>query len=353
MRRNKARRGQVSVQFHWIFIIIAGAIILAVFVGIVFKQKAVSEQKIGIAVVSELEPILAGAGVAEDTFNRVDVPDAEIQFICSGDYSAYTLPRTEMGDVSLSSDVIFSFGEISGKTLHIWTLGWQMPFKIMNFIMLTTPNTRYEFVYDANYDWLADQVYEDLPADINKGQLTPRSSLENIKSLGYENTRFIFIGDSAPKLPGDFIREPASALKITTDSVEFYVKFGRDFAAELDGEFPVGGYFTDKDAMLYGAIFSENKEMYLCNMKKAFERMVYVADILWLRAKEVRETYGAGEVCYGLYGVGIDYLAGLKNSAAVCQRNFDYSCFNDMYSKASDLLDFNNRLLRNNCILVY
>ena len=58
------KKGQIQVTFNWIYITIAGAVILLFFFGIVVKQKAASEEKLSIEVVRILESILTGAGVS-------------------------------------------------------------------------------------------------------------------------------------------------------------------------------------------------------------------------------------------------------------------------------------------------
>jgi hypothetical protein len=347
--RRRNNKGQVSVQFHWIFIIIAGAIILAFFVGVVFKQKAVSEQKIATAIVSDLEPIIAGAGVSEDAFNIVDIPKTDIQFICSGDYSAYTIPKTAMGDIPLSTDVIFSPDLVEGKRLYIWTLSWQMPFRVMNFLMITSPNIRYEFVYDNNLLDYAYQIYDDMPSAINK-DIWQIGELDDIENLGFDKTRFVFITENAQdvRCPRNFRNlgeDDVSAVMISFDEIRFYKKGITDFTGD-PGAVRINEGFTEKNPMVYGAIFSWNKEMYDCNVRKAFRRLAVVANILKDRTEAVRNYYTSQEICYGLLDVGAGDLEGLWQAAA-------RSDFDEAYSAAWNILDLNDRLLKQDCILVY
>ena len=352
--RRKNRKGQVSVQFHWIFIVIAGAIILMFFVGVVFKQKAVSEQKIATTIVSDLEPIIAGAGVSEDAFNLVDIPKTDIQFICSGDYSAYTIPKTEMRDMPLTTDVIFSPDLIKGKRLYIWTLSWQMPFRVVNVIMMTSPNIRYEFVYDTNFFDYAHQIYDDLPDAVNK-DIRQINELDNIENLGFDKTRFIFITNNEQdvRCPGEFKgqdEKDVSAVMISYDEIRFYKKGITGFTGD-PGAYPLNMFeiiegFTEKEPIIYGAIYSWNKEMYDCNIRKAFKRLAIVADILKDRTIEIKTYYSTQEICYGLLDVGAGHFTGLAMAAA---RND----FGEAYSIAWHVLDLNDRLLRQDCILVY
>jgi len=62
------KRG-IEMQFHWIFILIAGAIILAFFFSLVAKQKSLSEEKLSISSFKELAIVLGlGGGMAGSTY---------------------------------------------------------------------------------------------------------------------------------------------------------------------------------------------------------------------------------------------------------------------------------------------
>ena len=54
------KRAQVEVQFNWIYVMILGAIILAVFFGISLKMKASSNQETNLLLKSNLATILGG-----------------------------------------------------------------------------------------------------------------------------------------------------------------------------------------------------------------------------------------------------------------------------------------------------
>ena len=74
----KHKKTQLAMPFHWIFIIIAGALILLFFVSIIYKQKAVAEEKLSITLISAVEEILAGSGVGEEeTQNVIDIPKTD------------------------------------------------------------------------------------------------------------------------------------------------------------------------------------------------------------------------------------------------------------------------------------
>ena len=62
-----SRKAQIETQFNWLFILVAGAVILIFFAGIVIKQKSSSEQKIAENVMTDLQSIFTGGSVSTGT----------------------------------------------------------------------------------------------------------------------------------------------------------------------------------------------------------------------------------------------------------------------------------------------
>ena len=83
-----SKKGQLTLSFNWIFVMVAGAVILLFFVGLIVKQKDSSEQKLNFDVVNILESILVGSTVSEQTINTIDtsgISSMELFFECELD----------------------------------------------------------------------------------------------------------------------------------------------------------------------------------------------------------------------------------------------------------------------------
>ena len=83
--RHSNKSGQVQLTFSWIYIMLAGAIILLFFVGLVFKQQAAAEESLAFDVVQIMDSIFTGAQVSEKTKNFIDVSglaDYTLSFNC-------------------------------------------------------------------------------------------------------------------------------------------------------------------------------------------------------------------------------------------------------------------------------
>src|SRR3989344_9102992 len=161
----RCKKGVVEVQFNWIFILIAGALILLFFTTIILKQKSSTETKIDISLVSSLQSIISGSGTVSKLADIKTLPRISVGFDCDS---------FSIGDLrqSVGKDIVFSPDFLDGRNLVIRTWDWNIPFRITNFLYLTVPQVRYIFVEDGSYesDNLRDILMEALPPTTIKGQ---------------------------------------------------------------------------------------------------------------------------------------------------------------------------------------
>src|SRR3989338_5872213 len=141
--RTKNKRADVSVQLNWIFVLVVGGIILIFFIGIVTKQKSVSDVKQNIAMREALDTILVSSQVASGTSSLVNVPSINVEFDCNnyfvGDFD--TGITKQIG----ASRIIFVPDVLRGKKLVTWSLEWNLPYKIHDFLYVPSIEVRYIF----------------------------------------------------------------------------------------------------------------------------------------------------------------------------------------------------------------
>ncbi len=299
------KKGVIEVQFNWIFILIAGAVILLFFGYLVVKLRGTAEEKTSTTVLSNLETILTSAGVSTGTLNVVKLPDAEIEISCE---------RFAIGPLirPIDSDVVFAPRMIKGRELLTFTLEWATPFRVTNFLYLTSPNVRYILVFDCGSDAsdncqsdsykLMSKINNTLPEELNKDlrqtSVGPSSKFKNyddITDLNNYEVRFVFFGiDPITPLPPAFNKmnnKDVTALKINPGTpadtylegpvtITFYQKSGSNWGA--------GATSTSlRKSSVIGAVFSNDLEDYECNMEKAFRRLVHVSEVYKKRSKQL------------------------------------------------------------------
>ena len=124
------KQGQVEVTFNWVYVLIAGAVILLFFIGLVVRQKAVSEEQLSIEVVRIMESIFTGAGVSEKTKNFIDISglaEYTLYFGCSNEVGEYGILGTS-ARAENAIDPFFAPKEIKASQLIVWSLPYRLPF---------------------------------------------------------------------------------------------------------------------------------------------------------------------------------------------------------------------------------
>jgi len=286
------KKSQISIQFHWIFILIAGIIILGFFIGIALRQKTVSEKRLALDIKEKFNEIFAGAGVSESTAIEIAVPKVEIEFSCIGNVSRYIL-KDEGVSQDTVHDIIFAPDLVKSKsTIITWAMPWKMPFNVQNFLMITSPDVRYIFVYSYGGQGIAMDLMNATPDTITK-EMYHVNDIENIFDKKNSRVRFVFL-QIRPQMPADFKGvddEVVSAVEIQPNRyVQFYKKEGNSFEMK---SYPTDSFdiIEGDNVIVYAAIFAGDIEMYRCNMAKAYSRLSYVAGIYKERAQILKQKH--------------------------------------------------------------
>lgn len=335
------KKAQASVPFQWIFILIAGTIILIFFVNIVMKQKDISEKKISMQILNDLGPIIAGAGASQfDTVNEIDIPKTSISFVCDKTgYSEYSITGTGMHE-DTSTEIIVSPNEIKGKKMITWTLPWDMPFKADNFLILTSDDVKYIFVYDNELEPLKERIEAELPKQEHINYIFVKTNeLADIEDYQNYKIRFVFVGSLNPEsaqLP-EFVKKmpdyDVSAVKISEGKIQYYRKKGNSLTAEGGDVQLYSSEFSIKDPALYSAIFAEDAEYYECVLRKAFRRLSFVAELYSGKIKELKNGYTGN--CQYFYTA--DDANKIHLDAYKCSKNLKDCNFGELTSAATSL----------------
>jgi len=333
------KRGQFEIQFNWIFVLAAGALILLFASVFVLKQKDISNRAVDQSVSNSLKVIIAGAEVSTDTLNFVELPKIEIEFECG---------KYRVGSASRSFQImsVFTPSKIESTRLMTWTLDWNIPYRVTNFLYLTSPNVRHILV---GSDSLAYEVNKSIPKELNKEWIKP-SDIGSVKDKNDAKVRFVFINTVVDNsVLSEFSKmreEDVTALKVVGDGnkgdVEFFEKKGSVFESK-------GVSYYLKLPSLVGAVFTEDFEMYNCVMVGAFKKLNIVTQIYEEKTKSMASYYsGQGDAtCANDHGSG--YLTAILTASGM---------FNDVNiqlidSAANNLVHQNENAQLNSCAGIY
>lgn len=349
------KRGVIEVHFNWIFVLIAGAIILFFFISIVNKQREFSEIRSSGTIITNLESILTGAQISTNTINIVDIPKVGIGFECNRYFIGVTHKQTK-------GDVIFSPNLLKGKKLITWALEWNMPYRVTNFLYLTDPELRYVIVNKP--DRPGFKIFNELPKEMNK-ELIEINRLNTFSDKNNYKVKFIFFdnkeddvlsklnemqdGDVTAIVLMDFTGED----KIPDiGKIEFFQKKGPVWESK-------GITFYLKKESLFGAIFVADKEMYDCVMKKSFNKLNLVTKIYLNRSSTLVDYYGINNLgCAGVHSSAVTNLRNMEITSEDRINDFPHRLqgLNNMAAMndySTNIKNENQRAQLFSCVLIY
>jgi len=369
------KRGVIEVQFNWIFILIIGGLILVFFLGVVRTQKKVAETKISVTISTDLRAILSGVEVSTQTASLIDIPKTEIEYDCLG-YSVG-------GVAGMRPIASFSPNIIKGNNLLSWTLPWSVPYRVMNFIYLTSPEVRYIIVDDDDADpgSLANELNESLPENyviedgqekllMNKELITISDWVSNrdteIIDKNHYKVRLIFFGtDLLDALNKDTPNELAQLGEdLTAISVLPSPGLGLDGHGEITfykqgslDEFEEDSttYYLGK-ASLIAAIFAEDIESYNCNMQRAFKKFGFITDIYLKRTIELKDYYYYESInpsCESTYSSAKPKLEDIKDKTVILSEELNPTDIENIYNEISSIVNENDKAQKLSCPEIY
>ncbi|HYD03197.1 MAG TPA: hypothetical protein VEC16_02760 [Alphaproteobacteria bacterium] len=285
----RSKKGVVDVQFNWIFILIAGFVIFAFIISVVYKQKDKSDERAGINSVNQITTLLKGKQQTANVYSELSIPNSDIEFRCEGEIKYFTYRIGNYNREELPTYLIFSRGEINTNKMIIWTQEFNLGFPAGIFSYVTTPDSLI-IIYADPDDSDAAALFNAIPSNIT------RVISKNIADYDYYNHKTVvcFDGD-CPAATQDYIK-----IKQTAGGVYGY----GDIIFHSRGRDTIKPYVTN--AAIYGAIFSNDPKYYECQMNRAFDQYNVKRSLL-----EKRMTYIYDQMKLTECGIKMDVI--LKN----------------------------------------
>src|SRR3989338_7686040 len=156
----KRKKGQIEVQFNWIFVLIVGALILVFFIAIVNAKKKAADKNLAFDILGKIDLIINGALTIPKTGQIFEMPKIEFNFQCDRIYALGV-------DRQFQDRVVFGPDLLKGRQLIVWSQDWNVPYKTANFLYVTADNVRYIIYYDTS-ETEARQLFSELPDNLTK-----------------------------------------------------------------------------------------------------------------------------------------------------------------------------------------
>ncbi len=346
-----------EMQFHWIFVLIAGAIILFFFFSVVQKQRSISEERLSITLSTDIDAIFSSAVESRGTSQLLTVPGSGIAFSCSDvcDCNFWIGKKS----TQFRDKIIFAPGLLNGGKALAWSLDWKIPFRAANFLFLMNPADNYFFVIDSSDSRSRDlfaRLNRSLPSDVPLSIISPQQVSGIVPSAGLRY-RFVFLDvplSSPFGLQEGFKSIDVSAVYVNSveKAVTFYLKDKNRLSFSADSSLFLG------DPGIFAAVFADDKDMFECGMKKAFFRLSVVSSVLHSRAESIEGAMSAVNRPDCVYSApNMDYLADISDSAKVLSDSSSFVEDKDkvnVIAGAVDRLDgLNSNLVQQSCPGIY
>jgi hypothetical protein len=345
-----AKKAMIDIQFSWIFVVIAGALFLLLFVSLIGSQKKQADQVINAELLKKLDTLVTGSTSSFESFKEVDLPKVQLQFACNEEGNSY-IGLGKGVSVPTPHQAIYAFPEFTASKLFLFTDNYATGYDVMPVLYISAESIEYVFLNYSTQGIDIGAIAAMFPP--NNTVIVDVADFPNYKSTTAE-TIIVSVDNSNINLPDDVPYSSAYLVNIAPDqltpdtgTVSFYHynSIGIIPAHEVGVDIEVAYY---SNAMLKGAIVSADQTSYECTSKKLLARQKILAGLALNRSLGLQASEMADD-CKLAYSEIINVLPQLNNNTFLVQNNMT------AISKASTTLRLKNEdLLRGNrCPLLY
>ncbi len=278
------KKGMIGEQVNWIYVLIAGSLILAFFATMAIRQKGEADRNQARESLKAIDELMFQPPRSSQL---VHFPNIELSVSC--DETGITSLKIGKEQPIKPIEPVFAPTSINSNEIIAMTNEWNIPFKASNFVYLTANDTRYIIIYnDAVSRIIAEQISKEIPEQANKAVQEDTKPLVNTNSR-----RTVLIGAGIRPNTGGLPKEKTSVIQInptvnmeknppTVELEEGSIIFIENGGNQMTITYP----YTGK-AMMLGAIFSANRKSFDCSMKRAYEKAAMVSTIYSIKASRL------------------------------------------------------------------
>jgi len=351
MARNVRKKGSIEVQVNWVFILIAGAIILIVAFSFVTKLRAASKVKVADSLVKDIEAIATGAQIAKGGSQTVPVPKVNIEFACTEECTCGF--RVGPAEKMFKDKVIFAPDNLEDVAIIFLALDWKMPFRVTNFLYASNRFVKYFIVSEPGKGTEIIDIFKKKLPDTLVVEYIDVEKVHLAQPQNYQEFKFVFVHTPFESDLDKFAKKDYGVIHIAKNKeITFFDKKSKKRAGFKQP--PVTLAYAG-DAALLGAVFSDDATMYRCNMETALRRLGYIAEVYSARANALQQKALEGVIL----GVDCSYttsaisLSNLGSAASQAASQFDAASMGSLAGYVDEINIKNQELLRASCPLLY
>lgn len=272
------RKAQAE-SLSWVFILVAGAIILGFFVYFVFNLTESSSKKTALQLSITLEEKMNAFALLNDQYEKLMLP-----FATSFEVTCDSLQVKDSPSSQALHHIVFSPETIQGKEISIWTKRWNMPFQVANFFYISNSNYQYVLIYDQQTKEFAESLF--IPKIFSYEKKTQYDFQELVQRSRTKNLIVVFFKEPSSKDLS--LTQYAKVLSVNGNEEKGRIIFhnegkSKDYAGE---------------ELLIGSIISGESSDYECSFNRALEKLKILTYIYNSKAEKLAQKT---EDCDNIY----------------------------------------------------
>jgi len=335
------KKGILESQMTWIFILLAGSLILLVFYKVSLNQRQVSELRINAVVYSKLKTAITTFATGAQTKTEIETAGSIFKNTCNG------LVVSNSPPIKLN---IFSFEELNPKLqkLYVASIPWIFPFNIDNLIFLFEPETVFVIV-NNDFPEITSTIEDSLPEGLKIEEESSFVDALNIKHYG--KLRIVLIGDLEPQQRIS-IKEGVSVLVVkpssNTDFGELHFYHYKDYELKDEGV----SYYLGFPTLI--AAMNSNKEIYDCNFKNLLKKLYY-STLIYEKRADIIPKNPLPRACKNALSYAKSKLGETaeKLDTMLSSDELEKNDLNDLYNLLVDIKNVDYKLVLNSCPEIY
>ena len=351
------KKGVVASQLSFIFIIIAGALILTLLIRFAFTYKTISETRINIMVSSKIKAAIQSFGTSEESKTRIQTANAVIHNSCDG--------IKILGSSSLKMN-IFSTPELKPELgeLFLFTKKLNIPFYLTNIIVLIEPETRIFVVGDTN-SGVGSDLIDAFPLElgVEEKELSEFNNIMGEANKVENKVLIIVVDDGSEEFRN--VKNEIKEIDVRNKDIHLYIvkEIKPGFGQVIFYKVNKNKFLQDKkprfyfDNLIVGAVTSTN-EIYSCNLDRTLEQLLMSVDVYVKRYELLSQSGFLNNNCKQATNKLINELNKIRANVEgliekVSKNEATKNDFEKVYDSLMKLEDYNNELIYMSCPEIY
>lgn len=341
------KKGQVTDQFNWVFAVVAGGIILLLFLFIIGQLQAVGDAKLGASILQSMDAIITGSEATDNAVTFIPINNL-FSLLITCDEDSRLLIENSVSSMDIRNRLIYAPTSVGSKELFVATKPLARPFPLGNAVLFSDEDILF-LVYrpvsaSTDNNAMLDEVVSFFPRNVtfmDTGIFQPVFSK-------YKKVIVITTVDPPNNLRQTTETYPGVSVLRNTNAI--WIKINTEESAELSSKTQRESTFTSQGTVTLPRFdfvtmlaYSGSKEFFECSLNKLHQRLRVVSMIYMQRAETLQTSDLVEARCRPRYAEAIPELRALTQSLTAY----------NLQDRITALERINRNLLLASCPLLY